>query len=154
MIVVPRQAWITTCKQKGQRIPSWPYERFCSGHPPRPNERALSSHELGAHQVHIVAILKGAFQLRDVGVASQMVQYLHLPLHVLYILLSPVPEDRASPSVDWPPVTCALPLERLWGYTLQMWSSGRSLTVQHRQASMQETPRQQLRRRGLTAACA
>ncbi len=36
-----------------------------------------------------MAVLVGALQLRDVGVAAQVLQDLKLPLHILYVLLGP-----------------------------------------------------------------
>lgn len=46
------------------------------------------------HQMNIVAILVGPFQLRNVGVPPEMMQYLNLSLHILLVRL-------ASARVEW-----------------------------------------------------
>ncbi len=42
-----------------------------------------------AHQVHAVLVLKRADEGDDVLVALQVVHDLHLPLHIIHILLGP-----------------------------------------------------------------
>lgn len=57
--------------------------------------------------MHIVAILVRPFQLRDVGMAAEMVQYLNLPLHILLVRLASASVESTLRCNQWMSIVSA-----------------------------------------------
>ena len=107
-----------------------------------------------SHQVHALSVLKGADERDDVLVALEVVHDLHLPPHILHILLRPahvilsIGRDAShqmlhafgavEPAIDWSMRHDCLTLPRdvLKGYAGRYTSVARCSCVQYQQGGM------------------